>query len=367
MSSARSCWSRAGALAACSGLLTACAPPCDDPGVVCTVAGVPGALGANADGQPATSTWLYFPTALAWRGDDLVVDDFNNMRIRAVSPDGSIRTLAGSGLHAWASQGTPALQTALENPVDVDVLPDGRLLVAELHTARVLEIDPDGVVEILAGSGEVGLTGDGGPALEASMSQVGGVAVGPDGRVAIADTDNHCVRVVEEGGITRLAGSGLASFIDGMGEGAGLRRPQRVRWIDGALYVADTENHAIRRIDPTTGEVTTVAGVGTPGNTGDGGPATEAQLREPYSVRAAPDGGLLIADSGNHLVRHVRADGTLHTLLGTGEAGYDAEGTQAASTPLDFPVDVLAGPDGDLYVADMKNGIVRRARGVLAP
>ncbi|MCB9664646.1 MAG: hypothetical protein H6732_11080 [Alphaproteobacteria bacterium] len=364
MSSARSCSSSLTALALVFG---ACAPPCDDAGAVCTVAGVPGNLGANADGQPATDTWLYFPTALAWRGDELVIDDFNNMRIRALAPDGTLRTLAGNGLHAWAQEGAAARDTPLENPVDVDVLPDGRLVVAELHTARVLVIDPDGVVDVFAGSGIEGLAGDGGPALDAEMGQVGGIAVAPDGRVAVADTDNHCVRVVEAGDIGRLAGTGLAGFVDGHAVDGGLRRPQRVRWIDGAVYVADTDNHAIRRIDLATGELVTVAGVGTPGRAGDGGPATEAQLNQPYSVRGAPDGGLLIADSGNHLVRHVTPDGTLHTLVGTGDPDYAGEGTQAEATPLDFPVDVLVGDDGDLYVADMKNAIVRRVRSLLTP
>lgn len=350
-------------------------PACDAPGALCTVAGTTPDetghpfLGFNGDGLAATATWLYFPSALTWMPDGrLVIDDFNNMRIRVLEPDGRLVTIAGNGVHGWAVEGEVATASALENPVDVAIDADGHLVIAELHTGRILRVDEGGRIEIVAGTGELGFEGDGGPARSARLSQAAGVATAADGSIYVGDTENHCVRRVDaDGTIDGLAGDGVPGRVDG--SLARLHDPQRVR-IDAErnrLLVADSGSHTVRAIDLDTGMVTTIAGTGTPGFAGDGGPATEAQLLQPYGVNVGPEGSVLVADFGNHRVRRIDADGTISTIAGTGERGYGGEEVPAADVALAGPADVLVAPDGAILVAELFNGLVRRIGATPAP
>lgn len=344
--------------------LLACAPA----PTIETVAGIGGVSMAGGDGLPAQETGLYLPTALAWdpRGR-LVIDDFNNFRIRRLEPDGTLTTLAGWGVHGWATLGADPLRTDLENPIDVAWLPDGRMLIAEMHSGRVLVVDE--VIGLLAGGwlDQVGHGGDGGPATQAVLSEIRGVAAGEDGRVWISDTDNHCVRVVDEDGVIRhVAGDLAPGFSDG-GVEARFSLPERVRIRGRHLWVADTQNHAIRRIDTETFEVETVAGTGVPGFDGDGGPAVRARLQGPTGVWPLADGGFAIADSQNHRVRLVDADGVITTVAGSGKPGFAGDGGPASEARLNWPADVLGDEDGNLYVADLVNSAVRVVWGAFDP
>lgn len=348
-------------------------------GHVCTVVG-DGGRGYNGDGLPATETLLYFPTALAFDDEDrLVFVDFNNQRIRRVEHDGTVATLVGNGVHAYAVPGEHALQTALENPVDLALLPDGRMLIAELHAGRVLEIDDASIVRTYAGSGFVGYDGDGGPAHLASLSELMGLALAPDGTVFVADTDNHCIRTVsaelrEIDGyphptrvIEGLSGDGSPGHRDGEVGDALFSRPHHMLWHDDALFVADTGNHRVRRLDLATGEVTTLAGDGTPGYAGDGGPAIVGKLREPTGLVVDDDGSIYVADSGNHVVRVIAPDGTLSTVAGQvvpdgdgrPEGAFGGDGGPAVDARFFMPQNLTIGPDGHLYVADTVNSTVR--------
>ena len=350
------------ALLACAG-----GPPeeevCPDtPGTVCRVAGT-GQLGFNGDGLPAEESWLYFPSAVRVHPDGrLVLVDFNNMRVRAVEPDGTLVTLLGNGDHAWSTPGATALETALENPIDAVWGPDGTVYVLPLHEARVVSMGADGRVVPCAGSGELGYGGDGGDALLATMSEGAGLAVDDAGALYIADTQNNAIRVVRGGIIDTLAGNGEAGFVDGVGRDARFSGPQRITAHDGVLYVADANNHAVRAVDTATGTVTTIAGTGVRGYEGDGGPAIDATLSYPYGVEPAPDGTLWVADSGNNVIRHV-SGGQITTVAGTGVEGLTGDGGPALHATFGFPVHTVL--DGaDLYVADLKNGVVRVLRGV---
>lgn len=335
------------------------AAACDEPGAICTIAGQGGKLGLNGDGLAATATWLYFPSALDWTPDGaLLIDDFNNMRVRELR-DGLLTTVIGNGVHGWATPGAPATASELENPVDLAVAPDGAVYVAELHTSRILRVGDDGLIALFAGTGDEGFSGDGAPATSATFSGASGLAVAPDGRLFISDTDNHCVRVVElDGTVRSVAGDGMAGADDGTA--ARFHHPQRLVVDGDRLLVADADNHRVRAIDLLTGAVTTVAGTGVAGFSGDGGPATAAQLNQPYGVTTGPDGQIYVAEYGNHRVRRVDADGVLTTVAGTGEATFSGDGGPAADAALNGPADVLTGPDGALYIADMLNGVVRR-------
>ncbi len=347
-------------------LLVACAPEpgfCPEPGTVCRLAGT-GQLGFNGEGLPALESWLYWPTSVRFDAQQrLHVVDFNNMRIRRFEADGSLRTIAGNGQHAWSTPGTTILDSALENPIEVAFDADGSFYIAALHEARILYVSADGSVRPYAGSGEYGLAGDGGPAEQAAMSESAGITLSPDGSLYIADTQNHCLRVVDPDGIIHtLAGNGLAGYAgDGQAlDSAMFNSPQQLEWFDGAVYIADTYNHAIRRLDPETGELRTVAGTGLAGYSGDGGPATEAQLHSPYGMGFSSDGTLYIADTYNSVVRQVSPDGTIRTVAGSGVVGM--EDGPALDATFNWPGDVAVDAQGNLIIADMRNGMVRFVR-----
>jgi sugar lactone lactonase YvrE len=336
-------------------------PSCAVRGTICTIAGRPGELGFNGDGLPALDTRIYFPTALAWHPDGrLVIDDFNNFRVRALGPDGRLVTIAGIGWHGWATPGVDALETNLENVLDVAFAEDGTYYLAELHTDRIVSIDPHGLVEILAGNGQEGMTGDGGPAIAATFFEPSGLAIGPDGSVYVSDSGNHAIRAVRpDGTLERVLGDGVAGLTDEAGAPR-LKRPQRIRMFDGRLLIADSGNHIVRSLDITTGEATILAGTGEEGSDGDGGLATAAKLDEPIGVTQGPDGSVYIADLGANRVRRVTPDGHIETIAGTGADGFGGDGGPAVDALLSGPDDVLLDEAGSLYIADLFNGIVRR-------
>jgi sugar lactone lactonase YvrE len=255
--------------------------------------------------------------------------------------------------------------------VDIAYSSAGELYLSELHGARVLRVGADGLIETYVGSAESpgypGFSGDGGPALGAEMSESFGIALADDGTLFIADTGNARVRIVSPDGIIdTLAGGPKPGFADGVGEAAQLNSPRGLHYDAGYLYVADTNNHAVRRIDVQSGEVVTVAGTGVGGFGGDGGPAAAAQLSAPVGVSVGPDGAIYIADSGNHVLRRVDLDGVITTIAGQpGVNGFAGDGLALDQALLDWPNDVLISDAGDLYVVDTLNSRLRMVRSYL--
>ncbi|MCB9796183.1 MAG: hypothetical protein H6741_26095 [Alphaproteobacteria bacterium] len=316
-----------------------------------------GQVGFNGLDLPALESWLSYPSALEPLPDGrLVVVDYNNFVIRALTPEGELETVAGDNTHGWAIEGDP-LVSPMENPIDVSLAEDGSLWVAEQHTGRVLRI-VDGALEVAAGTGEIGYAGDGGLAIEADFSYLCGLtAVGDE--VLLADTDNHAIRVLDpEGEVRTLAGGGGPGYQDGLE--ALFNRPGRMHLDGDRLLIADMGNNALRALDLVTGEVTTLAGTGDPGYTGDGGPALEAHLQGPSGVVTDDEGNLYVADTLNNVVRVIDADGVIRTLAGDGEAGFSGDYGPAELGRMSWPADVAIGGDGQLYVADMRNSVVRR-------
>jgi len=332
--------------------------------MLCTAVG-DGRSGFDGDGRLGPETMISQPTAIRFdaAGQPIFVD-FNNLRVRTMDPDGTIRTVAGTGWHAFAGDGVAALDSALENAIDVWPTEDGGFYLTELHAARVLHVDPTGWLTVVAGDGELGFTGDGGPAREARMSEAVGIAVDPDGRIYVADTDNHCVRVIDPqtGWIDRVVGTGIAGALDGALDVAQLASPQHLALHEGAIYVADRDNHRVRRIDLEGGTIETVAGTGVPGYSGDGGLALEAELNEPHGVDVGEDGTLWIADSANHVIRRVDPGGTVQTVAGIGVEGVGADAGYATDESLAFPHHVQVAPDGQVWIADLKSHRLRVLR-----
>jgi YD repeat-containing protein len=285
-----------------------------------------------------------------------------------------ISTIAGTGTYVsdyttGLGDGGPAIAASFGNPSDVAVGPDGSLYVSDGFAGRVRRVAPDGIISNFAGDGSrlgTGYGGDGGLATAAALNYPSGLALGRDGSVYIADSHNDRIRRVgPDGIITTVAGIGTKSCgafscIPAVGDGgpaiaAELNSPRALALgPDGSLYVAEMYDR-IRRVG-TDGIITTVAGTGTEGYGGDGGPATEALLYAPRSMAIGPDGSLFIADSNNFRIRRVGTDGIITTVAGTGASGYSGEGGPATAAMLNWPSCVAVGPDGSLFIADSGSG-----------
>jgi len=335
-------------------------------GMITTVAGN-GTPGYSGDGGLATRAQLNWPRDMAVEADgSLYIADTNNHCIRKVSSEGIIRTVVGTGTAGYSGDGGPATDAQLNRPRDVEVGADGSLYIADTDNHCVRKVTPDGVIHTLAGTGVCGYSGDGGPAARAQLAWPQDVAVGTDGSLYIADVGNHRIRKVTlDGSISTVAGTGVCGY-SGDGEPATHAQLARPRGVfvdaDGSVFVGDTENHRVRKVTPD-GTIRTVAGNGTEGYGGDGGPATSAQLAWPRGVVVDAEGGLFIADCGNSVIRRVTPDGIITTVAGNGTEGYSGDSGPTTRARLADPHGIVMGADGSLYIGEPRNHCIRRVWG----
>jgi RHS repeat-associated protein len=288
----------------------------DPAGVIATIAGN-GTSGYGGDGGPATQASFTGATGLALGPDgSLYIADSGNQRVRKVSPTGIISTIAGTGTAGFGGDGGAATLAQLNYPWGLALASDGSLYVADYQNARVRKIATDGTISTVAGTGLIGYSGDGGPANQARLNLVwGGVAVDQNGVLYIADTSNHCVRQVTSSGIiSTFAGqcgsAGLAGD-GGLATNALLFNPVNVTaGPDGVIYVLDINNHRVRKVT-NNGIITTLAGLSTgptdQGYSGENGPPSAARLYWPSGLSVEPSGSLIFADRGNSRLRRIAA------------------------------------------------------------
>jgi hypothetical protein len=331
-------------------------------GTITRVAGsTPGFAG---DGGPATAAQLNAPADVAFTSDrSFAIADSGNDRIRQVRPDGTIVTVAGT-TRGFSGDDGPATSAQLDRPGGLAVQPDGSLLVADTFNQRIRRVAPDGTIDTIAGTGARGGGGDGGPATSAQLQQPGGIAALPGGGYLVADTANHRIRRVgPDGVITTIAGTSRGFSGDGgPATRAQLDQPTDVAIApDGSVLIADTGNHRVRRIEPD-GTIVTLAGRG-PGFSGDGDPGRLARVTAPVSVAPLANGGVLLSDTGNHRVRRVTPLGTIFTVAGT-SAGNAGDGGLAKNAQLRSPGALAMAPGGGFLVVDTANATVRRVSDV---
>ena len=274
-----------------------------------------------------------------------------------------IETIAGSGTRGFAGDGGAATGAALAAPGGVAFDAAGNLYVGDQLNDRVRRVARDGTVTTVAGDGRFAYGGDGGPATSASLASPLELAVDAGGALYIADVDNHRVRrVAPDGTITTVAGNGTRGFSGDGGPAtqASLAEPTGLALAaDGTLYIADFANHRVRKVT-LDGTITTVAGTGVAGFSGDGSPATAAQLAEPASLAVDREGNVYIADSVNDRVRRLRVDGRIETVAGTGVFGRAGDGGPATGAQLAAPTGVALDAEGALFVAEQGSDRVRR-------
>jgi streptogramin lyase len=281
--------------------------------VITTVAGN-GKKGYSGDGGPATEATMNEPYGIALDADGnlYIVDRLNACVRRVDAKSKAIRTIVGTGQAGFGGDGGPGEKAQLKEPNGIALDGRGKLYIADVRDQRVRVLYLNiGIITTFCGNGDKKEAGDGGPYRQASLFGPRAVAVGPDGSVYICEREGNAVRRVNlvTGIIERVAGTGAADYTGDGGPAlkATFRGPKEVK-VDpaGNIFVVDTENHAIRRINATTGIIQTVAGSGTAGSSGGGGPATAAKLNRPHGVCIAPDGGLYIGDTLNYRIRRVK-------------------------------------------------------------
>lgn len=328
-----------------------------------------GASGYAGDGGAASSAQFFAPTGLAMdTAGNLYIADTGNARIRKIATDGSISTVAGAGGAGMSGDGGPATSAMLSGPRGVFVDSSGNIYIADTANRLVRKVTGT-TINTIAGNiydtNTESYGGDNGPATTAIMAQPVGVVVDSAGNVYISDTSNHRIRKVDTNGVmTTYAGDGTPGF---GGDGtravtAHLNSPRGLA-LDAAgnLYIADTASQKIRVVNAATGIITTVAGTGTAGFSGDLGLATKAQLNAPYAVALDAAGNLYIADYSNSRIRKVsKSSGVISTIAGNGRFGHAGDGGPGTSATLNFPGGVAVDANGNVYIADTQSATIRK-------
>ena len=346
-----------------------------DINIIHTVAGD----GGNAffgDGGQATSTLLRNPHGIAIdaSGNLYFVDNYaRSSRIRTVTKStGIITTVAGNGTHGYSGDGGPATSATFNYPTGVALDTSDNIYIVDHRNSRIRMVARStGIITTVAGNGTYGYSGDGGPATSAQLKNPRGVAVDGSGNIYIADSSNGCIRMVMKstGVISTVAGSvsshpGQHSGDGGPATSATFYYPAGV-FVDesGNIYVADSDNNRIRLVMKSTGIITTVAGNGTYGYSGDGGPATSSKLYSPMGVFVDAPGNIYISERRNHRIRIIsKSTGIISTVAGTGiykNGGYSGDGGQATSAQLNSPTSVFGDASGNIYFVDTENNRIR--------
>lgn len=321
----------------------------DASGNITTVVGN-GIPGYSGDGGQAVNASLNFPEGIAFdTAGNLFIADYNNLVIRKVDTSGIITTVTPSSV--------PAGFNGFCGPQAVRAGPSNAIFISDFCLNEILRLDSAGNLAVVVGNGTFGYSGDGGPAINASLNDPSAVAFDAAGNLFIADELNNVIRKVDNSGIiTTVIGSGGFGFSGDGGPGALalLAQPGGLAFDStGNLYIADTNNERIRKVD-TTGTITTVAGNGRFKYAGDGGPATGASLDSPTAVAVDPGGNIFAADIANLVVRRINPAGAISTYVGTGVAAptYTGDGGPATAATIFYPTDLQADGASNLFLSE---------------
>jgi len=329
-----------------------------------------GTGGYTGDGGQAKLAELYAPTGVFYDGaGNVYIADRGNNVVRKVNTAGVISTFAGTHVAGNSGDNGPADAAKLNMPFSVATDKSGNVFISDYGNNVIRKVNPTGTISTYAGTGTSGYSGDGGAASAARLSGPEGIAVDTSGNLYIADANNNAIRVVSTTGmITTIAGNGTGGHTGdgGPAVNATLNAPAAVAVnLYGQVFIADHFNNAVRMID-ANGIITTVAGTGTAGFAGDNGPATAAQLHFPSGVAVYGFGPLYISDEGSNAVRMVNSSGVISTVAGNFTNGYAGDGGFATSAELSSPKGIAVDALNRLYVADYDNNVIRIVRSFTA-
>ncbi len=330
--------------------------------IIETIAG-DGIAGFYPNSGPATNAELAFPGGMATdAAGNVYIADTGNYRVQKVDVNGVISTLAGGLQHSDSGDGGPAAEASLAGAYAVALDPSGNLYIGEPN--RVRKVDGNGIITTVAGSNATGFSGDGGPATNAVLNFVTAVACDSSGNLYFADSNNERIREVNGNGIiTTIAGDGSPGY---NGDNiAATKAELHFPWgvavdASGNVYIGDQGNNRIRKV-ATNGVITTIAGTGSPGSSGDGGLATAACLYLPSGLAMDASGNLYVADRANCVIRKIGTNGVISTVAGAGgsSCGFAGDGLAATNASLNLPQAVAFDTLGNLYIADSWNDRIR--------
>ena len=343
--------------------------------IITTIAGN-GTASYEGDGGQAINAEFYSPSSVALdnKGNIYIVDT-RNYCIRKVNTLGVISTIAGMATGGYSGDGGPA--TAAELSPGFGLVTDihGNLFFSDKSNNRVRKVNAAGIISTFAGNGVGAYSGDGGQATAAKLNNMDGLIFDVAGNLYIADTDNHRIRKVNTAGvISTIAGNGTAGYSGdgGAATASKLYFPEDITFdAAGNLYIADTYNNVVRKIN-SLGIISTIAGngfnagTGNGGYSGNGGQATAAELNYPEGIAFDNEGSLYISDFNNSAIRKVATSGIICTISGNGTYGYSGDGGQAFNAELNSPTDVVFDTNGNLYIADEGNNRIRMVTNVLS-
>ncbi len=321
--------------------------------------------GYSGDGGPATQADLSNPCGVAVdSAGSLYIADNGNSRVRKVA-SGVINTVAGNGTAGYTGDSGPATSADISQPCGVVVDSSGNIYFSQSDAVNsaVRKVSTSGTISTVAGTSlGAGFSGDGNIAIDAQVNGPVAVALDKSGNIYIVDTLNNRIREINSSNniINTVVGNGLGGY---GGDGgtplhASLNSPQGIAFDSaGNMYIADTLDHRIRKVSGNV--ITTIAGNGSPGFSGDGGPATNAQLNFPKGVAVDAAGNVFIVDTFNWRVREVTTDGNIWTIAGRSTNGYSGDGGLATNARLNFPTAIALGPNGTLYFSDTQNNVIR--------
>jgi trimeric autotransporter adhesin len=334
--------------------------------IITTIAG--GHTGSLGDGGPATDAALSHPISVAFDyiGNYYITDRDDN-RIRKVATDGIITTIAGMSGFGFNGDNIAATAALLNVPYGIAVDKTGNIYFSDNGNDRIRKVNASGIITTIAGTGIGGYNGDNIPATAAEFLGLGAIAFDSSGNLFLID-ENRVRKIDPVGIITTVTGTGTAGYNGDEipATDAQVSRPNYVATDKaGNLYIADYGNNRIRKID-ATGTIHTIAGSGTQGYTGDNGAATLAKLYKPLGVNVDDFGNVYISDSYNNVIRKVNSAGVITTIAGKGTAGFSGDGGSAVLSELFSPVGITTNTVGDIYIADAGNSRIRKIQSTVS-
>ncbi|MFL5266669.1 MAG: hypothetical protein ACJ8AH_08755 [Stellaceae bacterium] len=340
----------------------------DQSWIITTAVGT-GQRGYGGDGGPALEALLNGPFDVGFDPDGNLYfsDTFNHCIRRVDARTQIITTIAGCGEAGYSGDGGPANDARFNEPYGIAVDRAANLYIADRHNHCVRRVDAaSGIVTTFAGNGTAGFSGDDGPAARAGMVEPNGLALDREqSRLFIADVSDHRVRVVDlaPGTIWTFAGTGEAehSGDGGPASKAGIYGARAVKVADdGTVWILERQGSTLRAVDPRAGIITTIAGTGARGHAGDGGPALAAVFDAPKEFTIDRDGNLLIVDTENHAIRLIdKRTGIVSAVAGNGRQGNAGDGGDARAASLDRPHGAAVAADGSIFIGDTNNHRVR--------
>ena len=337
--------------------------------IISTVAGT-GTAGTSGIGGPATAAELYGPDHIITDSSgNFYFSDGQNNRLCKVNASGTITVIAGTGVAGFSGDGGPATAAEISEPSGLAFDRMGNLFFGDYLNHRIRKINTSGTITTVAGTGTSGFSGDGGPATAAKLNHPYGMIFDPAGNLFFADEYNHCVRKISTSGvISTFAGTGGSGGYSGDGgaaTAAGMFYPNYLVFnSSGDMFVMDNTDHRIRKIN-TAGIISTFAGNGTAGFSGDGGPCTAAEINFAGGLKFDVSGNLYIADASNNRIRIINTSGVINTFAGTGTDGFGGDGGSATGSELNSPLDVTFDTIGNMYIADHDNNRIRKIGALL--